>query len=160
MNGELTENEIWDKAEKYMLDLVYPASLYHRLSVYVFKNEWEEDKIWLDKSIEQMGYLFKFLESNDTFYKVLGMALAVGNIMNGGTPKGRADGYELQIMDKLKSTKDNSNQSMLHFIMKKLVEADADLPARYKEENKVWQTKASDLDSIVKKYGDVNIGHS
>jgi len=51
-NGELTENEIWDKAEKYMLDLVYPASLYNRLCVWVFKNDWEEDKLWLEKSVE------------------------------------------------------------------------------------------------------------
>jgi len=35
-----------------------------------------------------MRALFDFLQSNEVFYKVLGMALAVGNIMNGGTPKG------------------------------------------------------------------------
>ena len=104
--------------------------------------------------------LFKFLESNTTLYKVLGMALAIGNIMNGGTPKGRSDGFELSVMEKIKSTKDNSNKSMLQFIMIKLVDADPNLPASYKEENKVWQTKASDLDSIFKKYGDVDIGHS
>jgi len=82
--------------------------------------------------------LFKFLESNTTLYKVLGMALAIGNIMNGGTPKGRSDGFELSVMEKIKSTKDNSNKSMLQFIMIKLVDADPNLPASYKEENKVW----------------------
>lgn len=85
-----------------------------------------------------MGYLFKFLEANTTFYKVLGMALAIGNIMNGGTAKGRSDGFELPVMEKLKATKDNTNKSMLQFIMIKLVDADPDLPARYKDENKVW----------------------
>ena len=159
-NGELTENEIWDKAEKYMLDLIYPSSLYNRLTVWVFKSEFTDDKIWMDRSIEAMGLLFNFLETNTTMYKVLGMALAVGNIMNGGTAKGRSDGYELAVFSKLNTTKDNSQRSMLQFIMKKLTDADPELPNRYKEENKVWGTKATDLDSISKKYNDTNLSLS
>lgn len=112
-NGELTENEIWDKAEKYMLDLVYPASLYNRLTVWCFKQEWTDDQVYLEKSIYSMNLLFDFLEKNTTFYKVLGMALAVGNIMNGGTAKGRSDGFELGVMTKLNTTKDNAQKSML-----------------------------------------------
>ena len=46
------------------------------------------------------------------------MALAVGNIMNGGTAKGRSDGYELNVITKLNTTKDNSQKSLLQFIMK------------------------------------------
>ena len=87
------------------------------------------------------------------------MALAVGNIMNGGTAKGRSDGYELNVITKLNSTKDNQQKSLLQFIMKQLVEADPDLRARYKEEFKVFSTKATDLDAIQKKYNDVNLSH-
>ena len=46
------------------------------------------------------------------------------------------------------------------FIMKKLTDEDPELPNRFKEENKVWQTKATDLDSISKKYNDVNLNMS
>ena len=41
---------------------------------------------------------------------------------------------------------------MLQFIMKKLTDADPELPNRYKEENKVWGTKATDLDSLKQSY--------
>jgi len=82
--------------------------MYDRLRVWVFKNEWEEDSIYMEKSIAGMSLLFDFLENNSTLYKVLGMALAVGNIMNGGTAKGRSDGFELTVMTKLNTTKDNS----------------------------------------------------
>lgn len=123
----------------------------------MFKNEWEEDSVYLEKSIVGMTLLFDFLETNDTLYKVLGMALAVGNIMNGGTAKGRSDGFELTVMTKLNTTKDNSQRSMLQFIMKRMLEADPDIRDRFKEECKVWGTKATDLDSIVKKYGDTNL---
>ena len=64
-----------------------------------------------------MSKLFDFLENNDTFYKVLGMTLAIGNIMNGGSTKGRSDGFDFQVISKINSTKDNANKSMLNFIM-------------------------------------------
>ena len=44
--------------------------------------------------------------------------------------------------------------------MKKLTDVDPELPAKYKEENKVWATKATDLDSISKKYNDTNLSLS
>ena len=44
------------------------------------------------------------------------MALSVGNIMNGGTPKGQADGFDLPVVSKIGSTKDNNNKTMMTFI--------------------------------------------
>ena len=79
-----------------------------------------------------MKLLFTFIESNTTMYKVLGMALAIGNIMNGNTPKGRSDGFELGVLSKLNTTKDNNQRPMLQFIMKKLVEADPELSTNYR----------------------------
>lgn len=79
-----------------------------------------------------MKLLFAFIESNTTMYKVLGMALAIGNIMNGNTPKGRSDGFELGVLSKLNTTKDNNQRPMLQFIMKKLVEADPELSTNYR----------------------------
>lgn len=112
-NTELGENELWDKAESYMINLSDPGSLYDRLKVWNFLNEWPEDKTYLELSIKQMSALLEFIDTNPIFYKVLGLALAVGNIINGGTPKGQSDGFDLPVMDKLNSTKDNSNKSML-----------------------------------------------
>jgi len=36
------------------------------------------------------------------------MALAIGNILNGDSPKGQADGFDMSVLDKLVSVKDNS----------------------------------------------------
>jgi len=60
-----------------------------------------------------MAELFVFIETNEIMFKAIGMALAIGNIMNGGTPKGQSDGFELSVLTKLSSTKDNTNKSML-----------------------------------------------
>jgi len=64
-----------------------------------------------------MKLLFEFIEKNEIFFKILGTGLAIGNIMNGGTPKGQSDGYEFACLTKFSSTKDNSNKTMLAFIM-------------------------------------------
>ena len=109
----LGENELWGKAEKYMLDCLDPTTIYDRLGVWVFLLGWDDDKAYLELNIRQMEALFAFLEGNATLFNVLGMALAVGNIMNGGTAKGRADGFEFGVLTKLATTKDNSAKSML-----------------------------------------------
>lgn len=103
--------------------------------------------------------MFDFLETNDTLFKVLGMALAVGNIMNGGTTKGQSDGFEVVVITKIASTKDNNNKSMMSFIMQHLVAADEELPARYREQFKVFNTRNTDMDSLAKKYADTNMAY-
>ena len=40
---------------------------------------------------------------------MLGYTLGIGNVLNGGTPKGQADGFELAVLGKLNSMKDNQN---------------------------------------------------
>ena len=43
--------------------------------------------------------------------------------------------------------------------MKRMVDADPEVRERFKEECKVWATKATDLDSIYKKYNDTSLSH-
>lgn len=59
------------------------------------------------------------------------MVLAVGNIMNGGTPKGRSDGFDYGVYIKISSTKDNSNKSLLGFIMKQMCDKDPTVRERW-----------------------------
>jgi len=53
---------------------------------------------------------------------VIAYTLGIGNVLNGGTPKGQADGFDLQVLGKLTSTKNNQNNTMLQFIMAKIVD--------------------------------------
>ena len=48
------------------------------------------------------------------------MALSIGNVLNGGTPKGRADGFDLPVLSKLTTIKDTNGESLLSFICKKI----------------------------------------
>ncbi len=55
---------------------------------------------------------------------ILSTILDVGNIMNGGTNKGQADGYNLDILKSIHNTKDNNNKSVLIYICTKVKSMD------------------------------------
>jgi hypothetical protein len=63
------------------------------------------------------------IKSSELFKKLLCHVLSIGNILNAGTAKGQADGFNLDILSKLSSIKDNTNQknlvSYIGAIMKK-----------------------------------------
>ncbi len=44
----LEENEIWDKAEAYMIQILEPSDLIHRLTAWKLKFEFEDDKLYLN----------------------------------------------------------------------------------------------------------------
>ena len=43
--------------------------------------------------------------------------------------------------------------------MTQLCKADAELAARFKEDNKCWSSKCTDWDSLFKKYNDTNVSY-
>lgn len=64
----LEQNELWDKAEAYMIKVADFASIPDRLKVWVFKLDFEEDIAFLRMSIKSMGQLYNFLETNQTLF--------------------------------------------------------------------------------------------
>lgn len=68
---------------------------------------------------------YKQIETNKYLLKIVGMTLSIGNILNGGDPKkGQADGFDLPVLGKLVSMKDNTNKTLLQYICKKIDEED------------------------------------
>jgi len=106
---ELQPGEVWEKGEAYMMNLVTPASLLNRLKVWMFKSTWSEEKEIVEKFYTNIMHAYKEIETNKYFLKIVGMTLGIGNILNGGTPKGQADGFDLPVLGKLVSMKDNTN---------------------------------------------------
>ena len=110
---KLEPDESWNKNEAYMIQLIEPASLFNRLKVWSFKSNWAEEKeVCINFHSRMMGG-YKEIKENKHFLKIVGLTLAIGNILNGGTPKGRADGFDLPVLGKLVSMKDNTNQTLM-----------------------------------------------
>lgn len=53
---------------------------------------------------------------------IISYVLSIGNILNGNTPKGQADGFNLDILSNLSGIKDSSNKNLLQFICAKIKE--------------------------------------
>lgn len=51
---------------------------------------------------------------------IISYVLTIGNILNGSTQKGQADGFNLDILSKLNSIKDNTNKNLVQFICTKI----------------------------------------
>jgi len=56
--------------------------------------------------------------------RIVSMALAIGNIMNGGTAKGQADGFDIAVLSNLQNLQDNQKRSLLAYITRKLDQED------------------------------------
>ena len=119
-NKNIKSNEIWDKAEGYFLPLCNPASIHSRLKMWKFKITWDEELTIQKGTLATQKDLYKELKENKCILKILSMALAIGNVLNGDTAKGQADGFDMTVLSKLTTIKDNSGQSMLQYICAKI----------------------------------------
>jgi hypothetical protein len=66
----------------------------------------------------------KFLIENNNLKNLLALILYSGNYLNGGNAqKGQADGFDLEILAKLKDVKSNDPKiTLLHFIVKSYID--------------------------------------
>ena len=104
-----------------MVKLVDPPSIHARIKMWKFKVDWSDERAIQEDSVKVQSKLYEELKTNKYIQKILAMAVAIGNILNGDSPKGQADGFELTALEKLLTVKDNNNQSLLSFIIKKLI---------------------------------------
>ena len=69
-------------------------------------------------------------------YDLLSMTLAVGNYLNGGTPKGQADGFEIEVLfdGKIADVKGSDGKtSLLKYIIDKIIADDPGFPDEVRE---------------------------
>ena len=52
--------------------------------------------------------------------QMLSVILAVGNILNGGTNKGQADGFDLNVIGKVHTFRSNDGTSILEYVCRKM----------------------------------------
>lgn len=138
-----------------MIQCVQPSSIEDRLKVWSFKEQWAEEKVVAETFHSRIMNAYKQIETNKYFLQIVGYTLSIGNILNGGTAKGQADGFDLPVLGKLVSMKDNTNQTLLQLICKKIYEQDPDFINEAKALNKSVQIKEIDTKYIKTKTGEL-----
>merc|ERR1712061_249580 len=109
----LNENEVWDVPEEFMLKLVFVPEYALRVRVWNFLNSFESALGRFHVAEAEVRSAGDALENSVRIQKLLALILHVGNYLNGGTPRGRADGFDLDTLTKLGKLKDTQKSSLL-----------------------------------------------
>ena len=117
------------KLEQRLLPLLRVGRWRDRVRALKLRASWQANDVEINRQIkaclDACQELRHHCESEEgALCVVLGTVLAMGNHLNGGTPKGRAYGYALDSLGKLKSSKatDGSGRTLLEHLAHTLVD--------------------------------------
>jgi len=87
--------------------------LEERLRCWSFLLEFKEHMTNIAGPLNALDAGIKEVRGSEALKQILGVILALGNYMNGGTNKGQADGFNLDVLNKLSGVKDGDNKMSL-----------------------------------------------
>ncbi|EGG14163.1 actin binding protein [Cavenderia fasciculata] len=112
-----------DRPERWILEMHSVQFLKERLRCWLFTIEFNETITNLSNSFQLLSKACTDAKANESLRKILGIVLVLGNHMNGGSSRGQADGFNLEILDTLSTTKDvDGKQTLLEYIARMAVD--------------------------------------
>ncbi|KAJ8013648.1 hypothetical protein DPEC_G00031990 [Dallia pectoralis] len=108
-----------DKPEQFLFQLHQIPNFSGRVFCILFQSTFSECVTSIQRKLEILQRVCTTLQSGQCVMQVLGLVLAFGNFMNGGNrTRGQADGFNLDILPKLKDVKSSDNtRSLLCYIV-------------------------------------------
>ncbi|CAL8259167.1 unnamed protein product [Arctogadus glacialis] len=108
-----------DKPEQFLFQLAQIPNFHERVFCILFQSSFTECISSIVRKLDIMQRVCKTLRTGEEVMKVLGLILAFGNFMNGGNrSRGQADGFNLEILPKIKDVKSADNtRSLLSYIV-------------------------------------------
>lgn len=118
-----TSNIPLDGPENFLLKFSEISCAPERIACIIFRNEFEEANAQVEQKIKTITNLCEFLVDNDHLSDLFAIILTLGNFMNGGNRyRGQADGFGLDVLNKLKDVKSKDKKiTLLHFIVKTFI---------------------------------------
>ena len=110
------------RAETYLIGVYIVKNSKQKLDIWEFLNNFSVEYDNISEMIEFNEKAIEVLGKNKFIPIIFSYILTVGNILNGGTNKGQADGFNIDVLTKLKNIKDKNNKSILQFVCSKIKE--------------------------------------
>lgn len=107
---------IWEKQEEFIVGLSKIEACKVKLSIWKFTLEYQENYEGVLTVVKATKLACQEIKENVYVNKIFSYVLAIGNILNGGSTKGQADGFSLEILPKLNSIKDINNRNLYQYI--------------------------------------------
>lgn len=121
----LGEDGYWDGEEKYLIKINNIPNHKPKLNILSLIFKFEEKMLYLNDNLINILNVCENIRSNKHFLLILSIILALGNILNGDSNLGQADGFRLEILEKLPQIKDNEGNSILYYICSKAYKIDS-----------------------------------
>lgn len=110
-----------------------PASK-QRMELWHFVRTYKEQEEQFRANLSDFREVVRAFGEAEALHTVLGLTLAVGNYLNGGTNRGQADGFDLEALEKIESIKDPDGNDVRSFIFRVLFEEMAEKAHEFVEE--------------------------
>lgn len=108
--------ELMEKPARFLQMLDSIPGIMARLACWSFQLHFDEYYTDVTRPLILIEAACMALHKSTCLKKLLAVILYVGNFLNGGTLRGQADGYNLEIIDKLSRMKGSNKQSLLEYI--------------------------------------------
>ena len=119
MYKKMGEDGHWDKGEKYIVQINDIPNHKAKLNLWSLTNKCQEKLPGMTESLKYMIPACEEIKSSQHFKLILSITLGLGNILNGGSIRGQADGFALDLIKKLPGIKDNNGNSIITWICSK-----------------------------------------
>ncbi|KAK1796031.1 hypothetical protein P4O66_009132, partial [Electrophorus voltai] len=106
--------KLLDKPEQFLYELSQLPEFSLRARCIILQSTFPETIASVQRKTEIVVHVCQVLLQRDSVKEILGLVLALGNYMNGGSrTRGQADGFGLEILPKLKDVKSRDNRISL-----------------------------------------------
>lgn len=111
-----------DRPEQFIHDLSLIPCFADRCYCLIFQSTFTETLSSIEHRLTNIRMIVQMLTTSKSVQNLLGLILAFGNYMNGGTTRGQADGFALDILAKIKDVKSKDNSvSLLQYLVAQYV---------------------------------------
>eukprot|EP00028_Trichosphaerium_sp_Am-I-7-wt_P009750 CAMPEP_0168526838 /NCGR_PEP_ID=MMETSP0405-20121227/12229_1 /TAXON_ID=498012 /ORGANISM="Trichosphaerium sp, Strain Am-I-7 wt" /LENGTH=984 /DNA_ID=CAMNT_0008549803 /DNA_START=13 /DNA_END=2970 /DNA_ORIENTATION=- len=138
-----------DKPDRYLLELSVIPCLAQRIKCWVFKQDFENIKSSIEKPLNILHSACMQVKNSVSLKRMLGAVLTVGNYMNGGTKRGQANGYTLDVLSKLTVTKDLSGKlNIMEYMTRVMLDKYPNIKQMQHELNSVYEASRTSLNDV------------
>jgi len=147
-NGNVSE---LGNAEKYYLSLIEVSQLALKINIMKYKKNFPETYEDLKHRERLIRHTVKLLSTDKRFHAILETVLAIGNYINGSTPRGQIYGFKLTSLVQLLEVKSSKNRelSLLHFLVDYLTKNNPELMQFFDDLEDVHSCARENIDDLV-----------
>lgn len=143
------DEKLLGNVEKFFLELLTIPRYTQRIKCFRYKLQFENRILETQAQLDTLVAATDQVSESDKFRRVLENVLAIGNYLNGSTPRGGAYGFKLDTLIKLHTLRSvDPRITLMHFLLRQLEEKSPEVIAMAGEMPHIGEAKRLSLDQL------------